>query len=435
MKISKVGLMLIGCILLALVSTGANAAKPREILIWSPPSFSTESTVFDMAKVYKDICNEFEKENNVKVRYETTGGTEDTRKKVFSSAKLGVYPDAAIIETAWVPALANLGWIYPLDPFATEDYLADYIPGSVDQCRLEGKPYGLQWYMAARAFYYRTDFLEEVGAEPPTTWIDLYTTGQKLTKPGRWAIGYAADIHICTVLQLWPHFFGFGGKVAQQNERPMFDEPKNREALEWTFQHWGDMVNEYKIAPKDVVSWIDSHVATAMLTDQIAMMINSSSRIRDIVDARPDIGEVLKASYVPMPKGYRGALDVGGWAWVITTPDPERQKIVWELIKKAQEPEWMARINMENWGIPSRRSAWPLLSQSGKQKPVELWKGLFKAFDTGVTFIRPVVPYDRTLTEAICSGAMDVVLKKISPEEAVDRVQEQCMEQWEQIEK
>jgi len=434
MRFTKVVFAVGVCILLLAFGTGA-VAQPKKLTLWLHSAFSPESaTLGEMDKVFKDLFEEFEKENNVKIYFEVAGGVDEIRQKTFAAAKVHEYPDVAMINTTWIPALLALGWIYPIDQFVTEEYLADYVPASLTQCQWEGKLYSLEWYMAARAFFYRNDWLEEVGAELPETWIDLYTTGQKLTRPGRWAIGYAGKVHDATPLQLLCHFWGFDGVIVGPNARPMLDEPGNREALERVYHHWADMVNKYKIAPKDIANWMDSEITTAFLADQIGMMFNSSSRVRDIVDARPDLEEVMGAGLVPMPKGYHGAVDVGSWGWILTTPDPERQKLAWKLIEKAQEPEWMARIDTEHWGVPTRYSAQKLALASGKIRPLTLWKDLFEAFKIG-GHTRPVIPYHRTLFDNLSLGAQEVILQKITPEEAVNRIQEECMKKWQQLQK
>jgi len=435
MKLSKLELVIVGSVLLVTLSTGV-VAEVKELEIWTPSFFSPESTLYDIGEVYKGIYDEFEKETGVKLKYELTAGSPDIQKKAFASAKLGVNPDIILTDAQQIPALVKLGWIYPIDPFVTEDYLADYIPGTLEQCRYEGKLYGLEFYVSSRAFFYRKDFLEEAGLEAPVTWIDLYTAGQKLTKPGRWGIGFSAyyGTAAASTLQVLSHFLGFGGQVTDPDDRPVFDEPLNREALEWTYQHFSDMVNEYKMAPEAVLTWQDPEITAAMISDQLAMMFNSNSRIRDLVTGRPDIGEVLGASLVPMPKGYSGTADTGSWAWIITTPDPERQKLAWRLIEIAQEPEWLVKIDTEHWAVPARMSAWPLIIETGILQPEGVWKDLFRAYEIG-GHTRPVIPYMSTFEEYLTLGLQEVIQGKISPQEAVDRLQEMCMEQWKEIQR
>jgi len=429
-RVSRLFLMVIGSMLLLLLSIGMTCgAQPQKLEIWTHTAFSPESTMYGLSPVFKELYKEFEEENNVKIEYEVAGGVQEIRQKTFSAAKVGNHPDIAVVNATWIPALARLGWIYPIDKFVTEEYLADYIEGSLEQCKSEGRLYGLEWYMAARAFFWRNDKLDEVGAAPPETWEELYTVGQKLTKPGQWAIGYCASYGDYTPIQLTPHVWGFGARIVDSEGKPVLDEPKNHEALRRTYQHWSDMVNKYKIAPIDVTSYTDHEITSAFIANQIVSMFNSSSRIRAVIEARPDLEEVMGGSAVPMPKGYRGAVDAGSWAWIITTPDPEKQELAWKFIEKAQSTKWLARIVGEHWGVPTRRSANPLILE--KVRPIRVWKGLFKAFDLG-SHPRPVTSAHRTLFDNLSLGAQEVVLQKITPEEAVNRVQEETMKAWKQ---
>ena len=45
--------------------------------------------------------------------------------------------------------------------------------GAVEAARYEGEQYGVPWHLTGASLVYRSDWLEEIGAEPPRTWDEL----------------------------------------------------------------------------------------------------------------------------------------------------------------------------------------------------------------------------------------------------------------------
>jgi N,N'-diacetylchitobiose transport system substrate-binding protein len=49
----------------------------------------------------------------------------------------------------------------------------DLLPAVLDTAKVEGKTYGVPWYVGVRALYYRTDVFTELGLKPPATLNDI----------------------------------------------------------------------------------------------------------------------------------------------------------------------------------------------------------------------------------------------------------------------
>lgn len=84
-------------------------------------------------------------------------------------------PDLAQLGNTWVPELATLGALAPLDAEVTASPAvppADYFPGIWGTNLVEGKLYGVPWYVDTRILFYRRDLLAGgAGAtDVPETW-------------------------------------------------------------------------------------------------------------------------------------------------------------------------------------------------------------------------------------------------------------------------
>ena len=82
-------------------------------------------------------------------------------------------PDICSLGNTWVPEFEALNALEPLDSYVSQAQfpVADYFQGFLNANRLQGKLFGIPWYVDTRLFFYRTDLLKQAGfGAPPTTW-------------------------------------------------------------------------------------------------------------------------------------------------------------------------------------------------------------------------------------------------------------------------
>ena len=83
-------------------------------------------------------------------------------------------PDLVQVGTTWIPELAALGALEPLDArLAAAPGLprGDFFAAALDAAGTDGATWALPWYADTRLLFYRRDLLAAAGvAEPPTTW-------------------------------------------------------------------------------------------------------------------------------------------------------------------------------------------------------------------------------------------------------------------------
>jgi multiple sugar transport system substrate-binding protein len=83
-------------------------------------------------------------------------------------------PDVFQVGNTWIPELVALGALEPLGDRMAASNVArpdDYFAGILDTNVIDGRTYGVPWYVDTRLLFYRTDVLEQAGAPaPPRTW-------------------------------------------------------------------------------------------------------------------------------------------------------------------------------------------------------------------------------------------------------------------------
>ena len=88
-------------------------------------------------------------------------------------------PDLCQLGNTWIPEFVALGALTPLDAYVAESSTidpADYFPGIWATNRVDGKLYGVPWYVDTRLLFYRRDLLAQAGFDaPPRTWAEWTT--------------------------------------------------------------------------------------------------------------------------------------------------------------------------------------------------------------------------------------------------------------------
>jgi len=93
-------------------------------------------------------------------------------------------PDIAMLGNTWIPEFVALNSLAPLDSFvgqAKEIRRDDFFPGIWKTNVVNGKTYGIPWYVDTRLIFYRSDILAKAGyKEFPKTWAEWVTAMKKI---------------------------------------------------------------------------------------------------------------------------------------------------------------------------------------------------------------------------------------------------------------
>src|SRR5207244_12815962 len=95
----------------------------------------------------------------------------------------------------WLPEFVAPDAVVPLDDrlhASTQVDLADYEPGIVATNVLEGRQYGVPWYVDTRVLFYRRDLLAKAGFDAPPRdwdeWLRMLAAIKRLVGENRYAV-------------------------------------------------------------------------------------------------------------------------------------------------------------------------------------------------------------------------------------------------------
>lgn len=98
------------------------------------------------------------------------------------AAMTGSGPDVTQMGTTWMGEFAQTGGLDEI-PASVVDK-SQFSDGAWATGQVDGKTYGVPWYVETRVLYYRSDLFAKAGIPAPTSWDDLRAAATKLKTSG-----------------------------------------------------------------------------------------------------------------------------------------------------------------------------------------------------------------------------------------------------------
>ena len=125
-------------------------------------------------EVVARLLPDFERENpGIRVKVQQLPWTA-AHEKLLTAFAGDATPDVCQLGNTWIPELIALDALEPLDRHAAASSIVraeDYFDGIWETNRVDGRLYGVPWYVDTRLLFYRRDLLARAGFEdPPRSW-------------------------------------------------------------------------------------------------------------------------------------------------------------------------------------------------------------------------------------------------------------------------
>ncbi|OUC99226.1 extracellular solute-binding protein [Streptosporangium minutum] len=157
---------------------------------------------------------------------------------------------------------------------------------------VDGKVYGLPWFIGIRALYYRTDVFEELGLKPPTTIENLASAAREIRKkkPELYGVAVGGEYTFGALPFVWDA----GGDIES------LDSPEARKGV----QAYTDLLSDDNCPPQTCASLTGGKTVELFASGKAAMGILGNFS-RSAVDAGAAAG---KYAVVPLPGAKEGAI-------------------------------------------------------------------------------------------------------------------------------
>lgn len=280
-------------------------------------------------------------------------------------------PDAAQLGNTWIPEFVSLGALAPLDERikGSAAGAGDSFAGIWDTNVVDGKTWGLPWYVDTRLLFYRTDLVAAAGVPwPPRSWAEWQAAMEgikKLGGPDRFAIVLPIDE--------WtqPVIFGLQAGaplLADGGRRGAFRDPRFRKAMAF---YIGLYTSD--LAPRlDLQSVVNLYQQFS--EGYFAMVITGPWNLGEFRSRIP-AGMQDRWATAPMPPPEAGmpypGLSLAGGSSLVLFRRAEQPEAAWKWLEYLSEPAQQARFYELSGDLPARPSAWKLagLAQDPKAAP------------------------------------------------------------------
>ncbi|MBQ8803186.1 MAG: ABC transporter substrate-binding protein [Tyzzerella sp.] len=312
----------------------------------------------DAAKLIESACEEFNAENpDIVVEPVYTGNYDDTVTKIQTAIQGGTPPDVFVSLATQRFTMASTGMAMPLDDLIAadeegEEYIADFLPGFMEDSYVDGKIYSIPFQRSTEIMYYNKDKFVEAGLDPedpPETWDELVEYAKKLTTDDCYGVGIALNSGSAQwTFTAYSLQNSTDGKMlmSEDGKEVFFDTPENVEAL----QFWLDLQNKHKVMAEGIVQWTD--LPTQFLAGEVAMIYHTTGNMANInSNATFEYGTCF------LPGNKQMAAPTGGGNFYISSGiSEERVQAAWKFIKFMTETERAAQWSLDTGYVATRQS-------------------------------------------------------------------------------
>ena len=275
--------------------------------------------------------------------------------KLLTAFAGDVTPDICQLGNTWLPELVALDALEPLDRYAAASSIvdaADYFAGIWDTNRVDGKLYGVPWYVDTRLVFYRRDLLRDAGFSAPprswSQWAQMLAAIERQARPDRHAILLPLN-----------EFEPLLALALQQDEPLLRDDGRwgnfrsagFRRALAFYLQMfqrgWAPAVANAAI----------SNVWNEFGRGRFAFYVSGPWNIGELQRRLPaDLQHTWAVAPLPGPDGP-GASIAGGSSLVVFRAS-RHQAAAWRLVEFLSQPTVQRRFHALTGDLPPRRATW-----------------------------------------------------------------------------
>ena len=343
------------------------APKAMEPNVIKYMHYTTQQQVWD--DTYGAVISRYEERNpDVKVELDLiSGALTNMAEKAVSAHAAGIPYDMYYGWFGYISQFATAEIIQPLDPFVSKDAgfdLSEYYDFALE--RVNGRLYGIAWFMGARTIWYNADLMTNAGVDSPSkldaegkfTWDALAELSTKLTthegaNVSQWGIAFDGKRtdRILIALKSWGADWWNEAFSA-----PAINSASAGDAVQAVL----DLVVKHQVHPP--INRKETDVAPSFNEQKLAMVLNGPWYTRSINQQIYE-GETpfnVELASVPVGPGGRGTPMLLNSFWIASTsPDPDT---TWDfykyLISEEVQPDW---ANLGGGRFPANRTYAPVV--------------------------------------------------------------------------
>lgn len=283
-------------------------------------NFSFDQGVGEATQQIVDAFNESQDEIQVETVLlpQDTNQVHDDFVNKLASGDTSV--DIMGLDVVYVAEFASAGWLYDLtDQIDTSEMLE----GPVEGATYDGKLVAAPWFTNSSVLFYRTDVLEELNAEVPTTWEGWMELADQAV--GINGVEYGADFQAsqseAMVTNWLEYVWGNGGDILDEEGNPIVNSQENIEAT----NIMKTLVDEY--APEGVTTYAETESEQVFMEGKCLFIRDWSGFWSSGQDEGSQVTGLIAATSLPTgPSGTESHTCLGGLDLVVNDAISDEKK-------------------------------------------------------------------------------------------------------------
>ena len=306
-------------------------------------------------EVVAGLLPDFERTNpGIRVKVQQIPWTA-AHEKLLTAFAGDATPDLCQLGNTWIPELAALNALAPVDAHVAGSSVVDagdYFAGIWDTNRVDGRLYGVPWYVDTRLLFYRRDLLSRAGfAEPPRSWDEwrrMLAAVQAQAPPDRHAILLPLN-EVEPLLAL----------ALQQGDALLRDDGR-----------WGNFASTgFRRALAFYLEMFQRGWAPVLVSGAVSNVWTDFARGRFVfyVSGPWNIGELRRRlsaaqqdtwTTAPLPGPDGPGASIAGGSSLVIFRSSRHQAAAWRLIEFLSQPAVQRRFHALTGDLPPRRTTW-----------------------------------------------------------------------------
>lgn len=290
------------------------------------------------------------------------------REKLLTAYAAKTLPDVFQLGNTWIPEFVTLHALEDLtERFARWSGGKDFFPATLDANRIDGRLYGVPWYVDTRVLFYRRDLLVQAGwSESPQRWEEWREALRRIRAHCR---------ESCYGIFLPVNEWEFPVLLALQRGALLLRE--NATHGNFTAPAFRDAFSFYTGLFREGLAPLSGTHQVANLYQEFALgrfafYLSGPWNLGEFRRRLPADLERLWAT-IPVPSfdSRHPGLSLAGGASLVVSAHSYRKEEAWRLIEHLLHADSQVELYRQTGDLPARRSAWqhPLLASDAKLQP------------------------------------------------------------------
>jgi putative chitobiose transport system substrate-binding protein len=252
---------------------------------------------------FQSLITTFETQNpSIKVKWVDVPWTA-MENKILTAVSAKTPPDVVNLNPDFASQLAGRNAWLDLDGKVSEQVRSSYLPNIWKASTLNGKSFGIPWYLTTRLTIYNTDLLKQAGiTKPPATYAELAQVAQQIKdKTGKYA--FFVTFVPQDSGEVLESFVQMGVTLVDGEGKAAFNTPQGKAA----FQYWVDLYKK-GLLPKEVLTQGHRQAIDLYQAGETAFLASGPEFLKTIANNAPKVAQA--SAIAPQLTGDTGKKNV-----------------------------------------------------------------------------------------------------------------------------